>query len=380
MNCPQCGMPLETDSLFCSECGYHLSDAEAAQAMQTAQAMPPMPSMRPTPSTYPASAAQASPIPQPAQQSGIPTQPLPIMPGLGASLSNGLPNGLSNSADANASAAGAAGNPPAYASYATSSGVRPPASAAPGFATTTATATGLTRGQKIIVALGGMLAVLLIVLCVMLWMSMSGSSGAPAAGSSTTSQSSESGASGNADGSSKDSDGTSDGDASSDSSSGTSKNSDTSNGQNDDSDKADSQYGSASEPPSSTLKSYSKNGFTVSVPDNFKEYGTSTNESPGYTFTGSGMEITAWRVADNGASSADELARLKASAEVDVAYELDADPSVYVSYERDGDIYYIREIVSDEGIIGVQLRYPKAHRSMYDSLTETIPPTLTFTE
>lgn len=362
MNCPQCGTPLEPDSLFCSECGYHLSDAEAAQAA---------PSLWPTPSTYPAS---ASPIPQPVRQSGIPTQPLPVMPGLGTSLSNG--------ADASASAAGAAGNPPAYASYATSSGVRPPASAAPGFATTTATATGLTRGQKIIVALGGMLAVLLIVLCVMLWMSMSGSSGAPAAGSSTTSQSSESGASGNANGSSKDSNDTSDGDASngSSSSSGTSKNSGTSVDQNGDSDKSDSQYGSTSEPPSSTLKSYSKNGFTVSVPDNFKEYGTSTNESPGYTFTGSGMEITAWRVANNGVSSADELARLKTSAEVDVAYELDADPSVYVSYERDGDIYYIREIVSDEGIIGVQLRYPKAHRSMYDSLTETIPPTLTFTE
>lgn len=375
MNCPQCGTPLEPDSLFCSECGYHLSDAEAAQAMQAAQAAP---SLWPTPSTYPASAAQAAPIPQPVQQSGIPTQPLPVMPGLGASLSNGL----SNSADANASAAGAAGNPPAYASYATSSGVRSPASAAPGIATTTATATGLTRGQKIIVALGGMLAVLLIVLCVMLWMSMSGSSGAPAAGSSTTSQSSESGASGNANGSSKDSNDTSDGDASngSSSSSGTSKNSGTSEDQNGDSDKSDSQYGSTSEPPSSTLKSYSKNGFTVSVPDNFKEYGTSTNENPGYTFTGSGMEITAWRVANNGVSSADELAQLKASAKVDVAYELDADPSVYVSYERDGDIYYIREIVSDEGIIGVQLRYPKAHRSMYDSLTETIPPTLTFTE
>lgn len=375
MNCPQCGTPLEPDSLFCSECGYHLSDAEAAQAMQAAQAAP---SLWPTPSTYPASAAQASPIPQPVQQSGIPTQPLPVMPGLGSSLSKGL----SNSADANASAAGAAGNPPPYASYATSSGVRPPASAAPGIATTTATATGLTRGQKIIVVLGGMLAVLLIVLCVMLWMSMSGSSGAPAAGSSTTSQSSESGASDNANGSSKDSNDTSDGDASngSSSSSSTSKNSGTSDDQSDDSDKADSQYGSASEPPSSTLKSYSKNGFTVSVPDNFKEYGTSTNESPGYTFTGSGMEITAWRVANNGVSSADELARLRTSAEVDVAYELDADPSVYVSYERDGDIYYIREIVSDEGIIGVQLRYPKAHRSMYDSLTETIPPTLTFTE
>ena len=371
MNCPQCGTPLEPDSLFCSECGYHLSDAEAAQAMQAA------PSLWPTPSTYPAS---ASPIPQPVRQSGIPTQPLPVMPGLGASLSNDLSKGLSNGADANASAAGAAGNPPAYASYATSSGVRPPASAAPGIATTTATATGLTRGQKIIVALGGMLAVLLIVLCVMLWMLMSGSSGAPAAGSSTTSQSSESGAPGNANGSSKDSNDTSDGDASNGSSSGTSKNSGTSDDQNGDSDKSDSQYGSASEPPSSTLKSYSKNGFMVSVPDNFKEYGTSTNESPGYTFTGSGMEITAWRVANNGVSSADELARLKASAKVDVAYELDADPSVYVSYERDGDIYYIREIVSDEGIIGVQLRYPKAHRSMYDSLTETIPPTLTFTE
>ena len=377
MNCPQCGTPLEPDSLFCSECGYHLSDAEVAQSMQAAQAAP---SLWPTPSTYPAPASQASPIPQPVHQSGIPTQPLPVMPGLVASLSNGLSKGLSNSADANASAAGAAGNPPAYASYATSSGVRPPASAAPGIATTTATATGLTRGQKIIVALGGMLVVLLIVLCVMLWMSMSGSSGAPAAGSSTTSQSSESGAPGNANGSSKDSNGDANGDTSSDSSSGASKNSGTSDDQNGDSDKSDSQYGSTSEPPSSTLKSYSKNGFTVSVPDNFKEYGTSTNESPSYTFTGSGMEITAWRVADNGVSSAEELTRLKTSAEVDVAYELDADPSVYVSYERDGDIYYIREIVSDEGIIGVQLRYPKAHRSMYDSLTETIPPTLTFTE
>lgn len=54
----------------------------------------------------------------------------------------------------------------------------------------------------------------------------------------------------------------------------------------------------------------------------------------------------------------------------------DAGPSIYLSYQEDGTIYYEKEIITDRQIVGIMLKYPTSVRSTGDRLAETIPPTL----
>ena len=79
-------------------------------------------------------------------------------------------------------------------------------------------------------------------------------------------------------------------------------------------------------------------------------------------------------------SPQEELDFLKSNIGVTPAYETVAGQSVYLSYEKDGYIYYQREIVTDEKIASVLLKYPTSQRSIGDQLAEKIPPTLKFVE
>ncbi|PLS26079.1 zinc ribbon domain-containing protein [Bifidobacterium parmae] len=149
-------------------------------------------------------------------------------------------------------------------------------------------------------------------------------------------------------------------------------------GDSDDSgDSGDSATTDASTPPSSTLKRYENAAgrYAISVPDNFRKTGT-TSDGTGFTFAGSGVTITTWRSDNTTGSAAGEMARLEANAGVPITYDLNADPSIYVSYYKGGYVYYIKEIVYADHIIGVQLKYSDEHRDVRDPLTEKIPPTL----
>lgn len=142
-------------------------------------------------------------------------------------------------------------------------------------------------------------------------------------------------------------------------------------------DSGDSATTDASTAPSTTLKRYENSAgrYAISVPDNFRKTGT-TSDGTGFTFAGSGVTITTWRSDNTTGSAAGEMARLEADAGVPITYDLNADPSIYVSYYKGGYVYYIKEIVYADHIIGVQLKYSDEHRDMRDPLTETVPPTL----
>lgn len=142
-------------------------------------------------------------------------------------------------------------------------------------------------------------------------------------------------------------------------------------------DSGDSTANDADTAPSSTLKRYENAAgrYAISVPDNFRKTGT-TSDGTGFTFAGSGVTITTWRSANTTGSAAGEMARLEADAGVPITYDLNADPSIYVSYYKGGYVYYIKEIVYADHIIGVQLKYSDEHRDVRDPLTEKIPPTL----
>lgn len=133
----------------------------------------------------------------------------------------------------------------------------------------------------------------------------------------------------------------------------------------------------ASTPPSSTLKRYENAAgrYAISVPDNFRKTGT-TSDGMGFTFAGSGVTITTWRSDNTSGSAQAEMDRLEANAGEPITYDLNADPSIYVSYYKGGYVYYIKEIVYADHIIGVQIKYSDDHRDVRDPLTETVPPTL----
>ncbi|WP_133119391.1 zinc ribbon domain-containing protein [Bifidobacterium scaligerum] len=357
MNCPHCGTPCEPGTQFCSECGGPLLtsiNAGGTYGTNASNGQPSAVPAPPAPSMYP-------------QQSGIPTQPIPVMPGLGDYAASG----------------------PAYRTSAMSPIPNAPASSAAGPAPRTTR-----RKTTVIVAIVAVLCVATLVLSsALLWTTFTSKSNTTSSAQTTNPQSTGSDSSGTSDGDTSDSSNSTDSDSSdsydSSSSSSSSKkrkkqsadsqDSATKNDSGDSKTHGDSTDSSDSEPPSSTLKPYAKRNFTISVPENFQEVG-GTNESPGFTFEGSGVEILAGTTTNPGRSAAEELDELKARAAVDITYELNADPSIYVSYEKDGDIYYIKECVSANSIISVQIRYPKTARDYGDPLTETVPATLQFTE
>lgn len=55
-----------------------------------------------------------------------------------------------------------------------------------------------------------------------------------------------------------------------------------------------------------------------------------------------------------------------------------AGQSVYLSYEQNGTITYIREVVTGGKIAAIEITYPTSERSSGDKLAETAPLTLKF--
>lgn len=154
--------------------------------------------------------------------------------------------------------------------------------------------------------------------------------------------------------------------------------SDSSDSNDDSSDSSDSTtVNDPDEQPSSTMQRYTNTtgGYEISVPDNFHKVGE-TSSGTGYVFVGSGVTITTWSGSNTVGSAQAEMERLEANAGEPISYDLNADPSIYVSYYKGGYVYYIKEIVYSDVIIGVQLKYPNDHRDMRDPLDSTVPPTL----
>lgn len=120
--------------------------------------------------------------------------------------------------------------------------------------------------------------------------------------------------------------------------------------------------------------------YAVNVPASYNR-GPESDNGDGVKFSDpdSGVQIAVW--GQNNAlfhSPQDELDFLKENAGADPAFELVAGQSVYLSYEKDDTIYYIREIVTDAKIAAVEITYPNTDRAAGDPLTESMPPTLHF--
>lgn len=143
----------------------------------------------------------------------------------------------------------------------------------------------------------------------------------------------------------------------------------------------------ADEQPSTEAKDYAnaRFGYVANIPAGYV-WGKESGNGDGRTFTNTtdGIQIKVWG-SDNtsGNSPQQELDSLKASVSDEVtnpAFQLVAGQSIYLSYAKDGYIYYQREIVRDDKIAAIQLKYPTSNRSAGDPLTETVPKSLKFVD
>lgn len=192
--------------------------------------------------------------------------------------------------------------------------------------------------------------------------------------------SSKSSSSNQSDGSTSDSS-SSDGSASKDSSSSSSsstKSKDTDSSKSSDS-QSDGESTKSSEP-----RTYANARFhyQVTVPGGYT-WNREADNGDGRTFDGpEGVHISAWGKNDVFHHTAqDELDWLKENLKsgTSITFENVAGPSVYLSYyDTDGSVVYLKEIVGDDTICAVELRYPDtpSARAVGDPLTESVPSTL----
>lgn len=122
--------------------------------------------------------------------------------------------------------------------------------------------------------------------------------------------------------------------------------------------------------------------YQVTVPGGYT-WNREADNGDGRTFDGpEGVRISAWGKNDVFHHTAqDELDWLKGNLKsgTSITFENVAGPSVYLSYyDTDGSVVYLKEIVGDNTICAVELRYPStpSSRAVGDPLTESVPSTL----
>lgn len=121
--------------------------------------------------------------------------------------------------------------------------------------------------------------------------------------------------------------------------------------------------------------------FQIDIPGGFTWGGESAN-GDGRSFTKGGVTILAY--GQHNAlfhSPQDELNFMKENLDssASISFEQVSGQNIYLSYELNGAIFYIKEKVTDDYICAAQLTYPTSERSVGDPLTESVPPTLKFT-
>lgn len=120
-------------------------------------------------------------------------------------------------------------------------------------------------------------------------------------------------------------------------------------------------------------------GYSITVPSDFVWQRESDN-GDGRTFTNSrlGMTITV-SGSNNALNETPDSAFAQATAGHPVSYQQIIDSEFTASWEENGTITYIRELVSTGAIRTIRFDYPSAQRTECDRIVEQVVPTLTLT-
>lgn len=118
-------------------------------------------------------------------------------------------------------------------------------------------------------------------------------------------------------------------------------------------------------------------GYAVTIPAGFIWNPEATN-GDGRTFTNNqtGMTITVWG-SYNALNETPESAFEQTTAGHQVAYQQVTDTEFTASWEENGTITYVREMVSAGTIHAIRFDYPSAQRNDCDRIVEQVVPTLT---
>lgn len=121
-------------------------------------------------------------------------------------------------------------------------------------------------------------------------------------------------------------------------------------------------------------------GYAVTIPAGFIWNPEATN-GDGRTFTNNqtGMTITVWG-SYNALNETPESAFEQTTAGHQVAYQQVTDTEFTASWEENGTITYVREMVSAGAIHAVRFDYPSAQRNDCDRIVEQVVPTLTVSD
>lgn len=134
------------------------------------------------------------------------------------------------------------------------------------------------------------------------------------------------------------------------------------------------------QPPADGRYLNARFGYAVTIPSGFTWQAESA-DGDGRTFTDgqTGMTIAAW--GSNNALHETVISAFKqATAGHSVSYQQILDSEFTATWEENGTITYIREMVSAGTIRAVRFTYPSTHRNECDRFVEQVVPTLTATD
>lgn len=134
------------------------------------------------------------------------------------------------------------------------------------------------------------------------------------------------------------------------------------------------------QPPADGRYLNARFGYAVTIPSGFTWQAESA-DGDGRTFTDdqTGMTIAAW--GSNNALHETVISAFKqATVGHSVSYQQILDSEFTATWEENGTITYIREMVSAGAIRAVRFTYPSTHRNECDRFVEQVVPTLTATD
>lgn len=155
-----------------------------------------------------------------------------------------------------------------------------------------------------------------------------------------------------------------------------------SDGNGDDTTESDDSSQSQSSQSGARTYTNARFSYRVDVPAGYKWQQESDNgDGRKFDATSGSTQISVW--GSNNAlshSPQEELDWLKENlgGNANISLAQVAGQSVYLSYEQNGTITYIREVVTGGKIAAIEITYPTSERSSGDKLAETVPLTLKF--
>ena len=155
-----------------------------------------------------------------------------------------------------------------------------------------------------------------------------------------------------------------------------------SDGNGDDTTESDDSSQSQSSQSGARTYTNARFSYRVDVPAGYKWQQESDNgDGRKFDAASGSTQISVW--GSNNAlshSPQEELDWLKENlgGNANISLQQVAGQSVYLSYEQNGTITYIREVVTGGKIAAIEITYPTSERSSGDKLAETVPLTLKF--